>query len=100
MKTNFILTLVGLSLTFAGASAATTVQNSTEIVRLENFRVEAPRQTEGERSLQQGLDELRATLRRPGAMPVKLELPLARALPAPTENQVAEQSVPRPRTQS
>ncbi|MFI5336457.1 MAG: hypothetical protein ACHQ5A_06715 [Opitutales bacterium] len=76
MKKYFLLSLVSISLTVAGAQVATTAQNPSETIRLETYRVEAPRQTEGERSLQQGLDELKATARTPLSVQVQPSLPV------------------------
>lgn len=70
-KISFILSLVSLSLTVTSASAA--VQNDTETVRLPDYRVEAERYTEAEKTIEQNLATLRDQAR--PACRVRITLP-------------------------
>ena len=62
MKINFLLSLVSLSLTVA-ATASTNSQSAkvTDAYRLDSYRVESARHNEAERSLEQGLAEMKAS---------------------------------------
>lgn len=78
MKKQLSILLVSLSLTVAGATAATTAQNSDDVVRLPSYQVEASRQTAAERSVDQGLAEFAAEAAKPLAVWYTPELPSVR----------------------
>ncbi len=78
MKKQLSFLLVSLSLTVAGATAATTAQNSDYVVRLPAYQVEAARQTAAERSLDQGLTEFATEAAKPQPVWYTPELPSAR----------------------
>lgn len=92
-KITFLLSLVSLSLTVTSASAAVQTESETA-VRLPTYRVEAPRYTAAEKSIEAGLTELRAQAR--SDRRVRTELPslgtVAQAERAPEGRAIAAQA--------
>ena len=101
MKTHFLLSLVSLSLTVA-ATAATNSQNAnvTEAYRLDSYRVEAARHNEAERSLDQGLAELKASALTPIDVRIQPKLTPSRFEPAGVTSKVAHRQSSMQRNQS
>jgi hypothetical protein len=69
MKKQIFISLVSLTLTVAGATAATTAQNPENIVTLPTYQVDAARQTAAERDIEQSLNEFSAEAAKP--LPVR-----------------------------